>query len=197
MKLRYLIVGLGVLVVVVYGAFAILLVRLRSGPASGQPGFTAKEAYPSALRAAQAWQGDAQLVSANASWRDLTPEELLEEEVSWTFTFFSPLERSIRIFSVTPEGAQGVESIDASPNTNVLHVELWHVDSPEVLASFLNHGGRDFLVENPGATVSVRLGPEEGGESLLWLAFGISTTDKSTLTLQVDPTSGEVKSAAP
>lgn len=192
-----MIIGLVVLVAITYGAFAILLVSLSRNKTSAKPGFTAKEAYPTAQEAAQAWQGDAQLVSANASWRDLKPEELLEEEVSWGFTFFSPQARSIRIFSVTPQGAQGVESIEATPNTRVADVGLWQVDSPQVLTLFLDHGGRDFLAQNPGATVSLRLGPAEGSESLVWLAFGISSADRSTLTVQVDPSSGEVRTASP
>ncbi|TKJ31104.1 MAG: hypothetical protein CEE40_02285, partial [Chloroflexi bacterium B3_Chlor] len=99
MKLRYLIIALGLLVVVVYGALLVVVTGVLRTGTSSKPGFTAKEAYPSALKAAQAWQGDAQLVSANASWRDLKAEELLEEEVSWGFTFFSPQTRSIRIFA--------------------------------------------------------------------------------------------------
>ena len=197
MKLRSVIIGLVVLVAITYGAFAILLVSFSRNKTSAKPGFTAKEAYPTAQEAAQAWQGDAQLASANASWRDLKPEELLEEEVSWGFTFFSPAARSMRIFSVTPQGAQGVESIDATPNTRVADVGLWEVDSPQVLTLFLDHGGREFLVQNPGATVSLRLGPAEGSEPLVWLAFGISSANRSTLTVQVDPSSGEVKTATP
>jgi len=191
------IIGLVVLVAITYGAFAILLVSLSRNKTSAKPGFTAKEAYPTAQEAAQAWQGDAQLVSANASWRDLKPEELLEEEVSWGFTFFSPAARSIRIFSVTPQGTQGVESIEATPNTRVADVGLWQVDSPQVLTLFLDHHGRDFLAQHPDATVSLRLGPAEGSEPLLWLAFGISSANRSTLTVQVDPSSGEVKTASP
>ena len=197
MKLRYLIIALGLLVVAVYGALVVVLAGVLRTDTSAKPVFTAKEAYPTAQDAARAWQGDAQLVSANASWRDLKPEELLEEEVSWGFTFFSPAARSIRIFSVTPEGAQGVESIDATPNTRVADVGLWQVDSPQVLTLFLDHGGRDFLAQNPGATVSLRLGPAEGSELLMWLAFGISSANRSTLTVQVDPSSGEVQTASP
>jgi len=196
LKLRYLIIGLGLLVVVVYAAFVIVLAGVLRTGTSAKPGFTAKEAYPGALKAAQAWQGDAQLVSANASWRDLKAEELLEEEVSWGFTFFSPQTRSIRIFAVTPAGAQGVESIDVTPRTRVVDVGLWQVDSPEVLAVFLDHGGRDFLTQHPGATVSLRLGPGEGDEPSVWLAFGISSANSNTFTVQIDPGSGEVKAKA-
>ena len=78
MKLRYMIIALGLLVVVVYGAFVVVLLGVLRTDTSAKPGFTAKEAYPDALRAAQAWQADAQLVSVNASGRDFKPKELLE-----------------------------------------------------------------------------------------------------------------------
>jgi len=196
-KYRYLVIALGLLVVVVYGALFVALTGVLRRDASAKPGFTAKEAYPSALEAAQAWQGDAQLVSANASWRDLGPQELLEEEVSWAFTFFSPLARQIEILSVTPGGPETVESIDVTPQTRVVDVGLWQVDSHQVLGLFLDHGGRDFLNQNPDSAVNLRLGPGEGGEPLVWLAFGISSANNGTHTVQINPTSGEVKSAAP
>ena len=88
MKLRYMIIALGLLVVVVYGALLVVVTGVLRTDTSAKPGFTAKEAYPDALRAAQAWQADAQLVSTNANWRGFKPEELLEEEASWGFTFF-------------------------------------------------------------------------------------------------------------
>jgi len=160
-------------------------------------GFTAKDAYPMALREAQSWQADAQLVSATASWGELTAEQLLQEGTSWGITFFSPQTRQIRIVSVTQGGAEGVESIDVPPTVRTADVTSWRVDSPEVLRLFLDHGGRDFLGQHPGATVSLRLGPEENSERLVWLAFGIYSADRSSMSLQVDASSGEVIGRAP
>ncbi len=194
-KLKYLIVGLGLLVAVTYGALAILLVNSSFTRAADSPGFTAREALPAAEEAARAWQSDAQLVSVNASWRGLPPDELISEEVNWSYTFFSPQARSARIWSVTPQGAAAADTIDASPNTRVLDYAAWKVDSPQVLTTFLEYGGRRFLEENPEATVSLRLGPTEDGDSSIWLAFGLSSSNRATLTVQVDPASGEVRTS--
>ncbi|HUW95265.1 MAG TPA: hypothetical protein VMW58_05720 [Anaerolineae bacterium] len=194
-KLKYLIIGLGVVVAVTYAALAILLVNSSLIRVPNAAGFTAKEALAGAQEAARAWQSDAQLVSANASWRGLPPDELMTEEVSWAYTFFSPQAREVRIWSVTPQGATAADTIDASPNTRVLDFAAWEVDSPQVLTAFLDHGGSGFLEENPEATISLRLGPSEDGESPIWLAFGISSSNRSTLTVQVDPVSGEVKTS--
>jgi hypothetical protein len=194
-KLKYLIVGLVLLVAVTYGGLAILLVNSSFTEVSESRGFSARDALPAAEEAARAWQSDAQLVSANASWRGLPPDELLTAEVSWSYTFFSPQARTVRVWSVTPQGAAAAETITANPNTRVLDFATWKVDSPQVLTTFLDHGGRGFLEENPEATVNLRLGPSEEGESSIWLAFGLSSSNRSTLTVQVDPTSGEVRTS--
>jgi hypothetical protein len=195
-KLKYAIVGLVLLVVATYAILAILLVNSSARRAPDKPGFTAQEALPSAQEAAGAWQEDAQLVSANASWRRLPADELLEEEVSWAFAYFSPGARSLRIFHVTPEGAEEAETMDANPNAKVVDAGSWQVDSPDVLNTFLNQGGREFLSQNPEATISLRLGSTEDGGSSVWLAMGISSEDKKTIVIQIDPVSGETTTPA-
>jgi hypothetical protein len=196
-KLKLAIVGLVLLVVATYAILAILLVNSSARRVPDKPGFTAQEALPSAQEAARAWQEDAQLMSANASWRGLPPDELLEAEVSWAFAFFSPGARSLRVFQVTPEGAEEAETMDANPNAKVVDAGSWQVDSGDVLSTFLQQGGRDFLHENPEATVSLRLGSTEDGDSSVWLAMGISSADKKTIVVQVDPVTGAVKTPAP
>ncbi len=196
MKVRLLFAILGAAVVAVYGALALLLVGLPSADTSSKASITAKDAYPMALREAHGWQGDAQFVSGTATWRDVTAEQLSQEDATWGFTFFSPGSRQIVIVSVTQEGAHGVESVNVPPTVRSVDVASWQVDSPQVLGLFLDHGGRDFLAQHPGATVSLRLGNQERGERLVWLASGIDGADRSTITLQVDANSGEVISRA-
>ena len=196
-KLKLAIVGLVLLVAATYGVLAILLVNSSMGRVPDKPGFTAQEALPSAREAARAWQEDAQLMSANASWRGVPADELLEEEVSWAFAYFSPGARSLRVFQVTPDGAEEAETVDANPNAKVVGADSWQVDSGEVLSTFLEQGGRDFLQQNPEATISLRLGSTEGGGSSVWLAMGISSADKRTIVVQIDPETGAVKAPAP
>jgi len=196
-RLKLAIVGLVLLVAATYAVLAILLLNSSARRVPDKPGFTAQEALPSAQEAARAWQEDAQLVSANASWRGLPADELLEEEASWAFAYFSPGARALRVLQVTPEGAEEAETMDANPNAKVVDADSWHVDSGEVLSTFLQQGGRDFLQENPEATVNLRLGSTEDGGSLVWLAMGISSADKRTIVVQVDPVTGAVKSPAP
>jgi hypothetical protein len=196
LKIKYVLVGLLLLIVVTYGILGLLIVTLRGRGAPVGPGFTAKEAYPSALAEARAWQPDCELISANASWRGLQPDELVEDEdVSWGFTFFSPSTRSVGIFGVTSHDAERVDSRDASPSTKTIETALWQVDSPQVLTTFLNEGGRELLAQDPGATVSLRLGPGEGDGTMTWSAIGIGSDKANTIAIQVDPASGQILAA--
>ena len=90
-----------------------------------------------------------------------------------------------------------MESIAVPPRVQIVDMALWQVESPQVLRLFLDHGGRDFLAQYPGATVTLRLGPETDGERLVWLASGIHSADGSTMTLQVDASTGEVTGPTP
>jgi hypothetical protein len=196
LKIKYVLVGLLLLIVVTYGILGVLVITLRGRGAPSGPGFTAKEAYPTALTEARAWQQDCELISANASWRGVQPDELLEDEdVSWGFAFFSPSTRSVGIFGVTSQHAERVDSRDASPNTRTIEAALWEVDSPQVLTTFLNEGGRELLGQDPGATVSLRLGPGEGDETMTWSAIGISSDKANTIAIQLDPASGQILTA--
>ncbi|MCB8979550.1 MAG: hypothetical protein H6657_19240 [Ardenticatenaceae bacterium] len=69
-------------------------------------GRSAIVAYASALKAAQAWQTDAQLMQAQATWpQGSTPDQLLRGEESWGFTFYSPSSQRIGVFSVVEDNA--------------------------------------------------------------------------------------------
>jgi hypothetical protein len=191
-----MLVVLGVLVLAVYGVLAIMVLVLPGRGPSAKAGFTAREAYSMAQQEAQAWQDDAQLVGATASWNSVQADQLLRQNASWGFTFLSPQARQVRIVSVGQESAQGVQTINATPRTLALDPASWQVDSPQALTLFLDNGGREFLAQHPAATVTLRLGREQGAERSAWLAFGLDSSDRSSMTLQVDATTGEVTSPA-
>jgi hypothetical protein len=208
LKFKLLLVIMGVMLIAVYGALAVLIVGL-SGPRSaeiapttpetgaGEGPLTAREAYAMASSEAQNWREDAQLVNATASWANVASEEQLAEEVAWGFTFLSPQSAETQILSVTRAGAERSHEMRSTSTSRVADLTSWQVDSPDVVNLFLDHGGREFLNQHPGATITLRLGPEQESSRLVWLAMGIQSADKSTFVLQVDANTGEVISAAP
>ena len=207
MRFKLLIVILGAMLIAVYGALAVLIVGFSgrgsgdtaptSESGAGEGPLTAREAYALALSEARNWQDDAQLVSATASWANVASEEQLAEDVAWGFTFLSAQSAERQILSVTRVGVERVREMRASATVRTADVASWQVDSPQALALFLEHGGRDFLSQHPGATISLRLGPEEASSRLVWLALGIQSADKSTMVLEVDASTGEVLNDAP
>jgi hypothetical protein len=199
LRFRYLLISLGVLVVAVYGTLAVLIMAMSGTDSAAEepppgPAVTARDTYPAAVSEAQSWQSESQLVSATASWSNVRGGEDLREAPAWGFTFLSPQTRKIRVVSVTPDGAEHVQTADAGPRTRGVEVSAWQVDSSEVVEIFLNNGGSGFLDQHPGATVSLRVGLEEDSDRLVWYAMGIHSAERATLVIAVDATTGELLS---
>jgi hypothetical protein len=201
-RLRILILILAVLLIAVYGTLAVLVLAVGGTDSTDQEAEphtleTARDTYPAAVAEAQSWQDEAQLVSATASWSNVQTEADLQQTAAWGFTFLSPQTRQVRVVSVTPDGAEHVQTADATAKTRGVEVSAWRVDSKEVLNLFLDNGGRDFLAQYPGATITLRVGLEEGSERLVWYAMGIYSPERATIVVAVDATSGELLSTAP
>ena len=207
MKFKLLIVILGAMLIAVYGALAVLIVGFSGNAPPGstptsesgadEGPLTAREAYALAVSEAQNWREDSQLANASASWVNVSSEEQLAADVAWGFTFLSAQSREAKIVSVTRLGAESARSMPSTATMGTADVSLWDVDSPEAVNLLLEHGGRDFLSQHPGATISLRLGPEEESSRLVWLAIGIQSADKSTMVLKVDASTGEVLNDTP
>ena len=207
MRLKLLLVILGIMLIAVYGTLAVLILAFsdRGAPESTpqEEGSelastaTAMNAYPAALSEAQNWQTDAQLVSVTASWANVSSETDLIEEAPWGFTFFSPQTRLVAVVSVSAHGAAVAQTSSATAKTRPFEPAAWQVDSTDVLKLFLNNGGRAFVTEHPGATVSLRGGLEESGARLVWYAIGLHSGDRATLVVAIDATSGDVLSVTP
>jgi hypothetical protein len=201
-RLRILILILAILLVAVYGTLAVLVLAVGGTDSTDQEAEprtleTARDTYPAAVAEAQSWQDEAQLVSATASWSNVQTEADLQQTAAWGFTFLSPETRQVRVVSVTPDGAEHVQTADATAKTRGVEVSAWRVDSKEVLNLFLDKGGRDFLAQYPGATITLRVGLEEGSERLVWYAMGVYSPERATIVVAVDATTGELLSTTP
>jgi hypothetical protein len=207
LKFKLLILILGVMLILVYGALAILIVGF-SGPRSADTAptpessaaegpLTAREAYALAVSEARQWQEDAQLVNATASWANVSSEQQLGQDVVWGFTFLSGQSAEVEIISVTRLGAERVRAMRATSTVRTTDLTSWGLDSSEAVNLLLEHGGRDFISQHPGATITLRLGPEEQGTRLVWLGLGIQSADRSTMVLEIDASTGEVLNATP
>jgi hypothetical protein len=160
--------------------------------AEADRGATVKALYPLALEVASAWQGDARLVSASANWPGPTAETLEDQEVAWSFNFYSPAVRKVYAVAVSGGQARGVRASQVPRDLNPAPVEGWQIDSPAALATWLANGGRDFLARYPQAEVSARLRFPSDSPTPLWTVRGSDEQSSAHLAVKVDAASGTI-----
>ena len=205
--------GLLVANLVVFGVLAYLLLRSPSSlvpplwPSSSSPASpltaatqgaeadgaaTVKVFYPVALQVATAWQGDARLVSASADWPSPTAETLEDQEVPWSFNFYSPAARKVYAVAVSGGQARGVRENQVPRDLNPAAVEGWQIDSPAALATWLANGGSDFLTRYPQAEVSAQLRFPSDSPTPLWTVWGADEQSSANFAVKVDAASGTI-----
>ena len=211
---------LGIILVVLLIAVAVLSLLFWFGPNSGRvdgpaansattiaqraddieptpdyEGRTAKRAYATAQNEASLWQGDAQLLNATATFsQGATPEQLIDGETAWSFTFYSPSTNQVALISVVDENAQVLSTNSYTPQSNVLGVSGWNIDSADAVQRVLQEGGRDFIASGSNPTLTMALYMDDQGENgrIEWEASLISLLNGNALILRIDATSGEI-----
>lgn len=153
---------------------------------------TVKELYPLALEVATAWQGDALLASASADWLRPTAETLEDQEVPWSFNFYSPVARKVYAVAVSEGQARGVRESQVPRDLNPAPAEGWQIDSPAALATWLANGGSDFLARYPQAQVSARLRFPSDSPTPLWMVWGSDEQSSANFMVKIDATTGTI-----
>ncbi|NKQ37312.1 MAG: hypothetical protein HF973_17065 [Chloroflexi bacterium] len=168
---------------------------LKIEPTSVYEGNTAKVAYAAAQNEAQAWQADAELLNASATWpQGASAQQLLDGEASWGFIFYSPSAQEIALISVVEDEATLVSTAAHTQENPVLNVSGWNLDSQEVVRSLLEAGGNDFINQEQVTTLTTALftDDQEQNGRMEWQASLISLANGRALTLRIDATSGEI-----
>jgi hypothetical protein len=192
--------GLGVLVLVIFVVLSQVISR-SSGPSimlTAPPAKvyrlpensqSARSLYLSADQAARSWQGDAQLVSATASW-SFAQEDDLSGPVDWTFQFYSPGTQQLFVVSVSEETATPITNMLSPYELPVVAIENWRIDSHEALGVWLTEGGAAFLKGYSVVDVSARLRHSQEGR-LEWSVAGVVRDSQLFHLVQVDASSGK------
>lgn len=196
MKMRFWIVlGLAVVVLAIYGGLIFLWLGSSTGFASDGSGdlMTALKAHELAYKVAQDWKEDAELSSASCAWTNPTEAELLEGKMAWGFNFISPSSAEVQTVSVF-KGRAGALKTDRSPGAvETLSLVGWKVDSPQAMGIFLDEGGRDFLTAgHPDTNVHMHLSARADSGRLLWNVSALSAASGTFVSVQIDATSGQV-----
>ncbi len=190
----------------------LLILRFRpanAGPAGaeflGAPGpepthtvsfaqITGLNQYALAQAQATAWASDAQLVSANANWLSVLNKEQIGAPGEWTYRFYSPAKERLFIAKVQPDGQvhtiEHVVKITLPPP--VLDTGSWVIDSPAALAIWLDYGGADLVVRNPGLEVLIQLRRINNHPNPVWIVIGTDRRTQDIHIVVIDVTNGAV-----
>lgn len=141
---------------------------------------------------ALAWAEDAQLVSANANWLQVTAMEHVGQPGQWTYRFYSPSKQRLFIARVTPENkVQAIEHI--APVTlppQTLDTNTWLIDSPAALGYWLDLGGAEMLRTNPGLEVLIQLRHLSNQPQPVWMVVGSDQRTQDIHIVVVDANEG-------
>jgi hypothetical protein len=169
-------------------------------PTPAYDGRSAIVAYAAAQEAALAWQADAQLLLAQATWpQGSTAEQLRRGEESWGFTFYSASAQSIGVFSVVEDTATLVSEGEHEQTDPLLSASGWNLDSKDAIEIFLAGGGNTFLAEQGVSTMTMALLASDGEANgrLEWQVSLFSLQTGQAFTMRLDATSGEVLETNP
>jgi hypothetical protein len=205
---------LGVLIVAVLGALGWMLSQSKSATAPAvtpsapaEPGtetgpvvppakalyrlpetaYTARNLYGQAQGAALAWQPDAALVSAAATWPFAGLDDF-SRPVDWTYQFYSPATGRISVINVGHEGVTPVRETLSPYRLPTIDVNQWRVDSHTALNVWLNRGGGPFLKSQAVVDVSIRLSrpaDDAADGAAVWTIVGVDESGQDTYTERV------------
>ena len=160
-------------------------------PASGQ---TAKNAFLTAQTKALAWQPDAVLISTSATWpQGAQPDYIKQGAADWGFTFHSPAAQANAVVAITNGQPVLIQGTSKGP-VDVLQSSSWQLDSSDVVAKFLEEGGRTFIDAEGITILSMTFqtnDPNENGR-LEWRISALATQSGHSYTMRIDASTGEI-----
>jgi len=155
---------------------------------------TAKQSYPVAQEEAARWHDEAILYAILPSYAMAENLGLdFGDAPGWVFKFGRPasrLELLVHIASGHLLSATQAHPVylDTPPEYLPIDIEDIAVDSPQVLAAFVDNGGLQYLAEHPNARLDYELSHSAGATNPIWTLW--DHTARLAL-LRVDAVTGE------
>lgn len=192
----WILMGLSVLILGVYGVLGALILHRGSRPtqdvavsAVGRQ-VELRTAYEQARTLASSWQSDAQLVGATTSWQLAAGDSLTLSRPAWSFSFYSPAARQVQIVTVNVDGAQANRQIPVRVAPSNVEAD-WDLDSGDLLLIFMAYGGKDFMKRHSRVNIHFQLKGESMGRSI-WYLTAIDPVARESFTVSVDALSRQV-----
>ncbi len=190
---RLMLLGIVAVNLCLYGA---VFVWANKGNSSADAKLTPVEtldlqtAHRQALILALAWQPDAHLVGATASWQLAAGDHLTLHQPAWSFSFYSPATRKVQVVTVDQRGAQTgpQQLVDIAPQ---YARSDWNLGGDDLLLTFLGYGGEEIIGAHPGANVHLQLKGEDDVRSV-WYITAIDPVERQSLIVGVDALSRQI-----
>ncbi|MCA9976311.1 MAG: hypothetical protein KC413_11195 [Anaerolineales bacterium] len=162
-------------------------------PAPAAEGQSAKLAFVAAQRTAVAWQPDAELLNATATWpQGATEKALRQGEAAWGFNFYSPATASMALISVVDNEAGLIMQGAMETPTQLFDTNGWNLDSSDAVDRLMQEGGSAFINVEGVTALTMTLTTDAGNGRILWHIQLAATQTLRTMTLSLDATSGEI-----
>ena len=157
------------------------------------PGQTAKSAFVLAQTTAQAWQPDARVITASATWPQGAQANYVKQGAAeWGFTFHSPSTQTNALITIV-NGQPLLIPGESNKSVDLLQSSSWHLDSSEAIRRFLEEGGETFINTEGITILSMTFAtnnPNDNGR-LEWLISALATQSGHSYTMRVDASTGE------
>ena len=191
-----MVLGLVAINLFIYGAMWLLDRGTDTDPVNKPPAVVVGEplelhgSYEKALALASSWQSDAQLVGATTAWQMAAGDQLSLRRPSWSFSFYSPAARQVKLVTVDQQGAQGGRQQPSATAPQGVNPD-WRMGSEDLLLTFLSYGGQAFIDEHPNANIHFQL-KTDGAERSIWYITCLDPVARQSLLVGVDAHSRQV-----
>jgi hypothetical protein len=156
-------------------------------------GETALTAFGRAQNRALAWQSDAVLLSASATWPIISQlDMLLEGREQWEFIFYSPSQQSGLTASVVDGEVRTGEPYPVPTLSQPLNSVGWRINSQAAVQLFLANGGNQFFQTEPYVGFFMALSTTESNGRMEWLIAAVSHQTSKSMTMRLDATTGDI-----
>ncbi|PID86994.1 MAG: hypothetical protein CSA11_04910 [Chloroflexi bacterium] len=202
-KLEWVLGGILVVLLIIVAGLAISLwiqpnvttnEAVDIAPTPIYEGETAMAAMVAADEKARAWQPDAKLHKASATWMQGVDINSLNSGASaWDFTYYSPSSRSLASMSVTEDMVSSILPGADQVELNPLDVAGgWKIDSPGAVRILMEAGGRAFVEREGTVAMVMTLTTDSDNGRLEWLLSLFSPRTENSFSIRLDAASGDI-----
>lgn len=159
-------------------------------PSEGQPALLS---FGRAHSKALAWDGEASLITASATWPQVnSADDVRGGQASWNFVFYSPVNDTAVSTTVVDKQVSVGDPYPTYQTLNPLQISGWQIDSDDAINLFLVNGGEAFLRDQIDVSLTSQLSTITGNGRMEWLISAFANRNGETFTIRIDASTGDI-----